>query len=98
MKQVAANHIQTADRAVIGRQVLADNPARLYRQGHVSLQGARRRARFRLPNIVDSRLRGNDCMSASDIVPATPVIAKAGSGNPWAAFRTHRTPRVQIDP
>ena len=37
MKQVAADHIQRADRAVIGRQVLADNPARLYRQGHVAL-------------------------------------------------------------
>jgi len=30
MKPVAARHIERADRATIGRQMLVDNPARFY--------------------------------------------------------------------
>ena len=66
-------------------------------QDHFTLIGVRCRTRFRLPEIVDSRLRGHDVVGACAVIPAKPVVlAKAGSGDPQATFRTSRTIRTVI--
>ena len=60
--------------------------------------GVRCRARFQLPEIVDSRLRGNDVSSVFAAIPAEPVPAMAGEQESTSPFRTPRTPKVPVDP
>ena len=65
----------------------------------ISRYGARRRARRRLPKIVDSRLRGNDVGAATTTMSMAsfPLPAKAGSGNPQTVYRTSGTAKGWVE-